>query len=61
MPVKLGFYIWLGRDVLVLKGVTIEDYSIVGARSVVTSNVAANTIVAGNPAREIGQTKSGYC
>ena len=61
MPVKLGFYVWLGRDVLVLKGVTIEDYSIVGARSVVTSNVAANTIVAGNPARQIGQTKSGYC
>lgn len=50
-PVRLGNNVWLGAGVTVLPGVTIGDNSVVGAGSVVTKDVEANTIVAGNPAR----------
>ena len=41
----------IGSSVTILCGLTIGENAIVGAGSVVTKNVAANTIVAGNPAR----------
>lgn len=41
----------IGSSVTILCGVTIGENAIVGAGSVVTKNVAANTIVAGNPAK----------
>jgi len=43
--------VWIGMGSLVLKGVEIGDNSIVAAHSVVTKNVPANSIVAGNPAK----------
>jgi acetyltransferase-like isoleucine patch superfamily enzyme len=45
--------VWLGANVIVLKGVTIGENSIVGAGSVITKNIPVNCIVAGNPARVI--------
>lgn len=59
-PVSIGKHVWIGFKCAILKGVTIGDYSIVGAGSVVTHSVPSNTIVAGNPARQVGITKSGY-
>ena len=44
---------WLGAGAIVLPGVTIGEYSIVGAGSVVTKDVEPYTIVAGNPAKVI--------
>jgi acetyltransferase-like isoleucine patch superfamily enzyme len=52
-PVRIEANVWIGFDSCVLPGVTIGEGSIVGARSVVTSDVPAFTIVAGNPARVI--------
>ncbi len=52
-PIKLGNNVWIGDSALVCKGVTIGDNSIVGAWSVVTKDVPANVIVAGNPARVV--------
>ncbi len=52
-PICLERNVWIGFDTCVLPGVTIGEGSIVGARSVVTENVPAFTIVAGNPARVI--------
>ena len=49
---------WLGVNSVVLKGVRVGHYSIVGANSVVTRDVAPFSIVAGVPARIIGQTVS---
>ena len=43
--------VWIGMRSLILKGVEIGDNSIVAAHSVVTKNVPANSIVAGNPAK----------
>jgi galactoside O-acetyltransferase len=50
-PIRICDYAWLGFDVVVLKGVTIGEGAIVGARAVVTKDVPPWTIVAGNPAR----------
>ncbi len=52
-PIHIGANVWIGFDACVLPGVTIGEGSIVGARSVVTTDVDPYTIVAGNPARVI--------
>jgi acetyltransferase-like isoleucine patch superfamily enzyme len=52
-PVSIGDRVWLGNRVIVLPGVTIGDDAVVGAGAVVTSDIAARCVVAGNPARVI--------
>lgn len=52
-PVHIGRNVWLGDHATVLKGVTIGENSVVAARAVVTRDVPANVIVAGNPARVV--------
>ncbi|MBB1431477.1 sugar O-acetyltransferase [Pseudoalteromonas sp. SG43-4] len=52
-PIALGNNVWIGAGAIILAGVNIGENSIVGAGAVVTKNVMANTVVAGNPAREI--------
>ncbi len=44
---------WLGGGVIVYPGVTIGDNSVIGAGSVVTKEVPANVVAAGNPCRVI--------
>jgi acetyltransferase-like isoleucine patch superfamily enzyme len=53
-PVVIGTDVWLGARSVVLPGVTIGDGAIVGAGAVVTKDVPAYTIVAGVPARKVG-------
>ncbi|MFN8533434.1 MAG: DapH/DapD/GlmU-related protein [Dehalococcoidia bacterium] len=50
-PIRVGDNVWLGGQSAVLKGVTIGENSVVAFRSVVASDVPANVVVAGNPAR----------
>lgn len=45
--------VWLGAHSAVTDGVTIQQGAVVGMRSVVTKDVSAYTVVAGNPARPI--------
>ena len=52
-PVTIGDNVWLGRAAMVLPGVTIGDHSIVAAGAVVTKDVPARSVVAGNPARVV--------
>lgn len=52
-PVVLGRNVWIGGGAILLPGVTVGDNAVVGAGSVVTRDVAAGTVVAGNPARLI--------
>lgn len=50
-PVKIGNKVWIGSNSTILPGVTIGNNSIVGAGSVVTKDIPANSIAVGNPAR----------
>jgi hypothetical protein len=52
---RVGERCFVGAHSLILPGVAIGDGSIVGAGSVVTRDVGAGTIVAGNPARVVRQ------
>lgn len=53
--VVIGNRVWIGYRAIILPGITIGDGAVVGAGAVVTRNVEAYSIVAGNPARVIGQ------
>ena len=48
-PIKIGNTCWIGANVIVLPGVTIGDNSVIGAGSVVTKDIPANVVAAGNP------------
>ena len=52
-PVHIGSHVWITTRCIILPGVTIGDHAIIGAGSVVTRDVPAYTVVAGNPARVI--------
>lgn len=49
--------VYIGNDTLIMPGVTIESEVLIGAGSVVTKSIPSGWIVAGNPARKIGETK----
>ena len=49
---------WIGAGATILPGVTIGENAIVGAGSVVTKDVEADTIVVGNPAKPIKKLDS---
>ncbi len=56
-PVIIGRGVFIGARAIILKGVTIGDRAIVGAGAVVTKDVPARSIVAGNPARMVSEAK----
>jgi virginiamycin A acetyltransferase len=57
MPLKgdtvIGNDVWIGENATILPGVHVGDGAIIGMKSVVGSDVAPYTIVAGNPARPV--------
>ena len=55
--IHIGANVWIGAGAIILPGITIGDNSIVGAGSVVTKDVPANVVVAGNPAKVIKTLK----
>lgn len=52
-PITIGDDVWIGADTTILKGVTIGDRAIIGAGSVVTKDIPADCIAAGNPCKVI--------
>lgn len=52
-PIKIGNNVWIGSNATVLPGVTIGEWAVVAAGSVVTKDVAPYTIVGGIPAKVI--------
>lgn len=60
--VVIGDDVWIGTQAVILPGVTIGSGAIVGAGSIVTRDVPAGAITAGNPARVLrnrGDPESG--
>lgn len=55
--VVIGDRVWIGYRAIILPGVTIGEGAVVGAGAVVTKDVEPFTIVAGNPARKLGERK----
>ena len=53
--VEIGAHAWIGTRATILDGVTVGERAIVGAHSLVRENVPAGAIVAGTPAKIIGQ------
>ncbi|MBE2893641.1 sugar O-acetyltransferase [Spirabiliibacterium falconis] len=51
--IHIGNNVWFGGGTIVCPGVRIGDNAVIGAGSVVTKDIPANTVVAGNPARVI--------
>ncbi len=45
--------VWIGEKVIILPGVTVGEYSIIGAGSIVTKNIPPYSIACGNPAKVI--------
>jgi virginiamycin A acetyltransferase len=52
---EIGNDVWIGYEAIVMPGVQIGDGAIVAAKSIVTKDVPAYTIVGGNPAKIIRQ------
>ena len=52
-PLRICRNAWIGAGATILPGVTVGENAVVGAASVVTHDVPADTMVAGNPARII--------
>lgn len=52
-PVTIGQDVWVGGGAVICPGVTIGDRAIIGAGSVVTKDIPADVLAAGNPCRVI--------
>jgi acetyltransferase-like isoleucine patch superfamily enzyme len=57
-PVTIGARCWIGMNSIVMKGVEIGEDAIVASGSVVTRDVPARVVVAGNPARVVRELGS---
>lgn len=53
LPILIGNNVWLGGNVIVLPGVEIGDGCVIGAGSVVTKDIEANSIATGIPCNVI--------
>ncbi|HEX2602782.1 MAG TPA: sugar O-acetyltransferase, partial [Gemmatimonadaceae bacterium] len=51
LPISVGDRVWIGGGTIVLPGITIGNDATIGAGSVVTSDIPANALAVGNPAR----------
>lgn len=52
-PIKVGDYVYIGNNVLIMPGVTIGNKVIIGAGAVVTRDIPDNSVVVGVPAKVI--------
>lgn len=53
LPVTIEDGCWIGGDAIILPGVTIEQGSVIGAGSVVSKSIPANSLAVGNPCKVI--------
>ena len=51
LPVHIGDHVWIGSNVVIMPGVTIGENCVIGAGSVVTHDIPANSVAVGVPCR----------
>ena len=51
LPITIGEHCWIGGDVTILPGVTIGSHTVIGAKSVVTTDLPDHVLAVGNPCR----------
>lgn len=56
-PIIVGDNVYIGEDTMILMGVHIGNNVVIGARSVVTKDIPANSVAVGVPARVIKTTE----
>ena len=54
-PINIKSHVWVATEAFICQGVTIEEGAVIGARSVVTHDIPAWTVCAGNPCKVIKQ------
>ncbi|MFQ5470851.1 MAG: acyltransferase [Gammaproteobacteria bacterium] len=52
-PIRIKKACWIGQNTVIMPGVTIGEYSIIGANSVVTKNIPDHCIAVGSPAKVV--------
>lgn len=52
-PIVIGHNVWIGGGAILCPGVTVGDNAVIGAGSVVTKDIPAHVVAAGNPCRVI--------
>ncbi len=57
-PIHIGKRVWIGAGVVITKGVTIGDNSVIAAGAVVTHDIPANVVAGGVPARILREIES---
>ncbi|MGX5687386.1 acyltransferase [Arcticibacter tournemirensis] len=50
-PIRIGNRVWVGSRVIILKGISVNDDSIIGMGTIVTKDVPSNVVIAGLPNR----------
>ena len=60
-PITIQNNVWIGGSAVLCPGVTIGEGSVIGAGAVVTKDVPARVVVAGNPARMIKRISAASC
>lgn len=55
--IQVGDSVWIGANVTILPGVSIDDGSVIGAGSIVTTDIPANSLACGVPAKVIRDIK----
>lgn len=56
--INVGSFVWIASNAIILPGVTIGDYAVIGAGAVVSKDVPAYGVVVGNPGTLIKSRKS---
>ncbi|MBW3696011.1 sugar O-acetyltransferase [Vibrio sp. T187] len=56
-PINIGNNVWIGAGAIILDGVTIGDRCVIGAGSVVTKDIPADSVAVGNPCKVIKSIK----
>lgn len=60
-PIKIREHVWIGSNAVILPGVTVGEWAVIGAGAVVTKDVEPYTVVGGVPAKIIRRVEVEQC